>query len=61
MMEEEITDEEIEAIHDAASEAAIHAWGPAGNSARNPYPPGSERADIWSHAFRNEYARQNGY
>jgi len=55
-------DDEIEAIHEAAALAAVHGWGPAGvNGRRNPYPEGSARAEIWDHAYRNAYARENGY
>lgn len=56
----ELSDEDIEKIHEEACEAAIHAWGSPTNS-RNPYPKGSDAADIWSHSFRNAYARENGY
>lgn len=55
-------DAEIEEIHEAAALAAVDGWGPAGvMSHGNPYPRGSERADIWDYAYRNAYARQNGY
>lgn len=53
---------EIEAIHEDAQDAALNAWGPAGASSRsNPHEAGSEAAAIWDHAFRNAYARENGY
>lgn len=57
------TDEQIEEAYADAENAAIHAYGPLGAPivARNPYPQGSELADIWYHAFRNFYARENGY
>lgn len=61
-MTDEPDDDEIEAIHEKAAADAIHAWGPAGiNGYRNPYPAGSERAEIYAYAFRNSYARENGY
>jgi hypothetical protein len=57
----ELTDERIEELWEEAAEAAIHAWGPGGISAKNPYPFSSDEAEIWACAFRNAYARENGY
>lgn len=53
----ELTDEEIERIHDEAEAAAESCWYVG--QGRNPYPEGSERAEIWSFAFRQAYAREN--
>ena len=52
-------DNEIDAIYEAAYDAAIHAVTP--HRVVNPYPEGSERAEVWSQAFRSAYARENGY
>lgn len=62
-MERELDDGEIDAIWDDAKDAAINAWGPLGspNCRPNPHPLGSREADIWDRAFRNTYARENGY
>jgi hypothetical protein len=53
-----MTDEEIERIHQEAEEAAERAM--SFGQARNPYPVGSDAHDIWAHAYRNHYARENG-
>lgn len=52
-------DAEIERICDEAAEAAVHCIHMA--VAVNPYADDPERAEIWSCAFRNAYARENGY
>lgn len=52
-------DAEIERIHEEAEEAALHCWFIT--QARNPYPPTDPRAEIWSFAFRQAYANENGY
>jgi hypothetical protein len=59
--DDELTDDRIEAIWEEAAVAALHAWGPGGRTARNPYREGTEEAEIWACAFRNAYARENGY
>lgn len=53
----ELTDSEIEAIHDAAREAAENAW--IGNIPDNPYPNDPRRADIWASAFGNAFTENN--
>jgi hypothetical protein len=58
---DELTDDRIEEIWEEAEVAALHAWGPGGRSKSNPYAPGTEEAEIWACAFRNAYARENGY
>jgi hypothetical protein len=58
----ELSDEQIDAIWEDATEAARDAWGPAGlHSRRNPHPFDSDAAEIWACAFRNAYAHENGY
>ncbi len=58
-----MNDAEVDRIWEEAESAAIHAWGPLGSPscASNPYPKGSEQAEVWDHAFRSAYANQNGY
>ena len=55
----EIDDWEIEMIWEAAADAAINTVHIA--SVVNPYPETDPRAEIWSAAFRQAYARENGY
>lgn len=61
--ERELTEEEIDQIWADAEDAATHAWGPLGAPIcrENPHPDGSEASEVWDHAFRSAYARQNGY
>lgn len=54
---DELDDSKIDAIWENAREAAVHAW--RGNWPTNPYPDGTDKADIWAHAFRNSYANHN--
>jgi hypothetical protein len=62
-MSRELTEEEVDAIWEDAKDAAINAWGPLGapNCRQNPHPLGTVKADVWDHAFRDAYARENGY
>lgn len=54
----ELSDEEIERIHDEGTEAGDTAT--TFHSRSNPYPKGSEANDIWASAFRNAYAKSIG-
>jgi hypothetical protein len=62
-MSKKLNDAEIDTIYEQAEQAAINAWGPLGSPRRkpNPYPAGSDRAEIWDRAFSRAYARENGY
>jgi hypothetical protein len=53
------SDVEIERVSDEGCDAGINAMHMA--SAVNPYAESDSRAEIWSTAFRNAYARNNGY
>lgn len=57
MPHEELTDEEIERIAEEGREAGESAM--TFTSVQCPYPEGSESWDIWVHAYRNSYARNN--
>ena len=54
----DLTDQDIEAIYDAAVDAALHCASM--HAATNPYPEKSQKADIWSFAFQSAYADENG-
>jgi hypothetical protein len=54
----ELTDSVIERISDEAEHAARHVMHAC--QAVNPYPVGSQEAEMWSNSFRSAYARQNG-
>ena len=61
-MADEPDDAEIEAIWEAAESAALNTWGPPGSfigKPPNPYPPGSQRAEIWQAAYRSAYHQEN--
>jgi len=53
---DDLTDEEIEAVQDAACAEAEHAWWPGGIPA-NPYPAADVRAGIWATAFDSRFAK----
>ncbi|MCB1466560.1 MAG: hypothetical protein KDK08_05310 [Rhizobiaceae bacterium] len=50
-----IDDETVERIWEEAREAALHTS--ALSPAKNPYPPGSDEADVWAHAYGHHLAQ----
>lgn len=53
---DDLSDEDIEAIHDMAREAVLGCGHVA--AASNPYPAGSRQAEIYDFAFRSAYANE---
>jgi hypothetical protein len=56
---QELLDDEVERVQSEAEDAAVNAVHIA--SVINPYAGWDTRSEIWSAAFRNAYARNNGY